>query len=159
MQRKIAFFDIDGTLTSEINGSIPDSTIQSIRKARANGHLMFINTGRCFQNVEERFRSIGFDGYVCGCGTNIYCDGKEVMHIAQSHEVIAKIWKVSQFLPVSHILISLSSVAVRVLPLSTWTPTILTTALLMAYCIQRIRPTFFFILHVRPMRLLLFLTV
>jgi hydroxymethylpyrimidine pyrophosphatase-like HAD family hydrolase len=78
MQRKIAFFDIDGTLTSEVDGSIPASAIRSIREARANGHLMFINTGRCFQNVEQRFRDIGFDGYVCGCGTNIYCDGRVI---------------------------------------------------------------------------------
>lgn len=91
MQRKIAFFDIDGTLTSEVDGSIPASTVQSIRKARENGHLMFINTGRCFQNVEPRFREIGFDGYVCGCGTNIYCDGKDVFYHPQSHETIMTI--------------------------------------------------------------------
>lgn len=63
-QRKIAFFDIDGTITSEKDGSIPDSAVLAIRQARENGHLMFINTGRCFQNVEPRFREIGFDGYV-----------------------------------------------------------------------------------------------
>ena len=96
MQRKIAFFDIDGTLTSEINGSIPDSTIQSIRKARANGHLMFINTGRCFQNVEKRFRDIGFDGYICGCGTNIYCDGNDILYVPQNHETVMKILQIAR---------------------------------------------------------------
>lgn len=89
--RKIAFFDIDGTLTSEIDGSVPDSAVYAIRAARANGNLMFINTGRCFQNVEKRFRAIGFDGYVCGCGTNIYCDGREVLHVAQTHETVMKL--------------------------------------------------------------------
>lgn len=84
--KKIAFFDIDGTLTSEIDGSIPSSAVWAIQKARANGNLMFINTGRCFQNVEKRFRDIGFDGYVCGCGTNIYCDGKDVLYTPMSHE-------------------------------------------------------------------------
>ena len=88
MTRKIAFFDIDGTLTSELDGSISESTRSSIRKARENGHLMFINTGRCFQNVEKRFQEIGFDGYVCGCGTNIYCDGKEVLYKSQTHDMI-----------------------------------------------------------------------
>ena len=71
--QKIAFFDIDGTLTSEIDGSIPQSAITAIRKARANGNLMFLNTGRCIQNVEPRFQEVGFDGFVCGCGTDIYC--------------------------------------------------------------------------------------
>ena len=80
--KKIAFFDIDGTLTSEIDGSIPESAVYAIRAARANGNLMFINTGRCFQNVEQRFRDVGFDGFVCGCGTDIYCDGAEILHTA-----------------------------------------------------------------------------
>lgn len=85
--RKIAFFDIDRTLTSEIDGSIPPSAIDSIRKARQKGNLMFINTGRCYQNVEQRFRDIGFDGYICGCGTNIYCSGRDILYVPQSHEV------------------------------------------------------------------------
>ena len=63
---KIAFFDIDGTLTSEKDGSVPKSASDAIRRARAAGNLMFINTGRCFQNVEERFREVGFDGYDAG---------------------------------------------------------------------------------------------
>ena len=44
--KKIAFFDIDGTLTSEIDGSLPKSAINAIRHARTFGHLMFINTDR-----------------------------------------------------------------------------------------------------------------
>lgn len=68
---KIAFFDIDRTITSELDGSIPESTRFAIKCARENGNLMFINTGRCFQNVEPRFRDIGWDGYVCGCGLHI----------------------------------------------------------------------------------------
>lgn len=89
--KKIAFFDIDGTLTSEIDGSIPQSTIDSIRKARENGHLMYINTGRCYSIIEEKFHEIGFDGFVCGCGTNIYCDGKEVMYTPSTHEITMEI--------------------------------------------------------------------
>lgn len=96
MDKKIAFFDIDGTLTSEVDGSIPDSAIKAIRQARTNGHLMFINTGRCFQNVEQRFRDIGFDGYICGCGTNIYCDGTDVLYHPQSHETIMTILKAAR---------------------------------------------------------------
>ncbi len=89
--KKIAFFDIDGTLTSEKSGAIPDSTVTAIRKAAAAGNLLFINTGRCFQNVEERFRAIGFDGYVCGCGTNIYYKDRELLHVSVSHDVTMQI--------------------------------------------------------------------
>lgn len=86
-RKKIAFFDIDGTLTSEKDGAIPMSAANAIRAARANGNLMFLNTGRCFQNIEERFRAVGFDGYVCGCGTDIYCGETRLLHIVQSHDV------------------------------------------------------------------------
>jgi hypothetical protein len=90
--KKIAFFDIDGTLTSEKDGSIPDSTKETIRQARANGHLMFINTGRCMQNVEKRFLDVGFDGVVAGCGTNIYGENyKELFYVKPSHKITNEI--------------------------------------------------------------------
>ncbi len=91
MNRRIVFFDIDGTLTSEVDSSIPNSAVTAIRKARENGHLMFINTGRCFQNVEPRFREIGFDGYVCGCGTHMICDGEEQFLLTQTPEITREI--------------------------------------------------------------------
>ena len=95
MDRKIAFFDIDGTLTSEIDGSIPLSTEKAIQKARENGHLMFINTGRCLQNVEKRFLEIGFDGVISGCGTNICCNEngtmRELLYVPQTHAITYEI--------------------------------------------------------------------
>ena len=94
--RKIAFFDIDGTLTSEVDHSIPQLTIQGIRQAREAGHLMFINTGRCYHNVPDRFRNIGFDGYVCGCGTNVHCDNKEILAVAQTHETAMEILDIAR---------------------------------------------------------------
>ena len=94
--KKIAFFDIDGTLTSEIDGSVPASAKEAIKKARDNGNLMFINTGRCYQNVEPRFREIGFDGFICGCGTNIYADGKELFHQTVSHDITLEILNIAR---------------------------------------------------------------
>jgi hypothetical protein len=77
--RKILFFDIDGTiLTDDGKRIIPDSTRLAIKRARENGHLTFVNTGRVFVNIEDNIRNIGFDGYVCGCGTYIRA-GKEVL--------------------------------------------------------------------------------
>ncbi|WMJ87475.1 HAD family hydrolase [Anaerocolumna sp. MB42-C2] len=76
MERKIMFFDIDGTILTEDTQTIPDSTVKAIRKARENGHLAFINTGRTYFNVENKIRDIGFDGFVCGCGTYINVDNK-----------------------------------------------------------------------------------
>lgn len=77
----IVFFDIDGTIISDDDQHIvPQSAISAIRAARKNGHLMYINSGRTIMNVEPELRDIGFDGYVCGCGTYIECDGKILLN-------------------------------------------------------------------------------
>lgn len=80
MDRKMIFFDIDGTIAAEETHMCPESTVSAIRKARENGHLTFINTGRTFFNVTEDIRSIGFDGYVCGCGTYINYNDKALLY-------------------------------------------------------------------------------
>ncbi len=81
MQQKIAFFDIDGTLTRETDGKVPDSAVQAIRAARKNGHRMFLCSGRCLFDIEPRFTDIGFDGIVAGCGTHVLLsDGTVLFH-------------------------------------------------------------------------------
>lgn len=69
--KKLLFFDIDGTLVEDNTGCIPLSTIQAIQGARKAGHLTFINTGRTWGNVDLNIQNIGFDGFLCGCGTEI----------------------------------------------------------------------------------------
>ncbi len=77
--RKAIFFDIDGTISSEETGIIPESAVRAIRKARENGHLTFINSGRTLTNIEEKYKQIGFHGYVCGCGTSIF-EGRKCIY-------------------------------------------------------------------------------
>lgn len=79
-QRKILFFDIDGTLISEVNNQIPESIKNALKQARENGHITIINTGRTRALVEPRLEDIGFDGYICGCGTYIEVNGKVLYH-------------------------------------------------------------------------------
>lgn len=86
--RKILFFDIDGTLITEDGRRyFPDSARRALAQARANGHLVFINTGRVYCNVTDEIKDAGFDGFVCGCGTSIYYDGKELFHNDVSRDV------------------------------------------------------------------------
>lgn len=80
MDRKMIFFDIDGTIVTEETHRCPESTVNAIKKARENGHYTFINTGRTFFNVTEDIRNIGFDGYVCGCGTYINYNNKPLLY-------------------------------------------------------------------------------
>lgn len=79
--KKAIFFDIDGTIaTEDSRGIIPESTKRAIRQARQNGSLTFINTGRTVFNLSRELRDIGFDGYLCGCGTYIEYGGEVLLH-------------------------------------------------------------------------------
>ena len=81
MDQKLLFFDIDGTLlTGGYPGYLPDSTVQALEQARERGHKVIINTGRTWAFLPEPLVTFPFDGYVCGCGTQIILDGKEIFH-------------------------------------------------------------------------------
>lgn len=88
----LLFFDIDGTLiTDDERRILPDSTRQAISKARKNGCLTFINTGRVFCNVESFIRNVGFDGYVCGCGGYIRVNDEVVFHKEYPQDLCRKL--------------------------------------------------------------------
>ena len=70
--RKLLFFDIDKTLLTPYPWTVPDSAKQALKEARYNGHLLFINSGRTYTMIPEIIKEMGFDGYVCGCGSQIY---------------------------------------------------------------------------------------
>ncbi len=76
----IIFFDIDGTILSHRTFKISDSTLSSIQMAKAKGNLIFINTGRTFAELDHTIKNIGFDGFVCGCGTYISYEKKVLLH-------------------------------------------------------------------------------
>ena len=73
----IIFFDIDGTIATEDERAIiPISTRNAIAQTRKNGNLTFINSGRTAFNISPKIKELGFDGYICGCGTYIEYEGK-----------------------------------------------------------------------------------
>ena len=69
-QNKLLFFDIDGTLIDD-DHQIPDSVIPALIKARENGCLLFLNTGRTLCNMDPRLREIPLDGRITGCGSRV----------------------------------------------------------------------------------------
>ena len=93
MSRKMLFFDIDGTLVAEGTHYLPQSAVNAIRKARENGHLVFINTGRTRFSIDDFLEEIGFDGYVCGCGTAIYVGEKTIFKNTLTKEYCREIIK------------------------------------------------------------------
>ena len=53
MKHKILFFDIDGTITSEIDGSISESTKGAIKQLIQNGYHVVAATGRPLSMCHE----------------------------------------------------------------------------------------------------------
>ena len=77
MNRKLIFLDIDGTLTPAGSNVIPDSALQAIRKAQANGHLVFLCTGRN-RGMLAPVLAYGFEGAVATGGGFVFA-GDEIL--------------------------------------------------------------------------------
>lgn len=69
MKKAALFFDIDGTILSEITKEIPQSALDAMLAAKKAGHLLFINTGRTLCSIPAQIKQFPFDGFLCGCGT------------------------------------------------------------------------------------------
>lgn len=82
---KIIFIDVDGTLT-DYQGNIPQSAIYAIRKARENGHLVYICTGRSRAEVYDNIWAIGLDGMIGGNGSYVEDHENVIFHNTLSAE-------------------------------------------------------------------------
>ena len=76
---KIVFLDVDGTITT-YEGEVPESCKRAIRLARANGHRVYMCTGRSTAENPPEITEIGFDGMIGGNGSYVESDGQVVMH-------------------------------------------------------------------------------
>lgn len=77
--KKLIFIDVDGTLVDYEN-NLPESAVVAIRKARENGHRVYMSTGRSKAEIYQNLWDIGFDGMIGGNGS--YVEGHEsvIMH-------------------------------------------------------------------------------
>ena len=75
MNKKLIFLDIDGTLVSEM---LPPSynVIEAVKGARANGHKVFLCTGRNMPIIGKDIIDVGFDGVIASAGSHIEIEGK-----------------------------------------------------------------------------------
>ena len=90
--RYIIFLDIDGTLLS--HEGIHVRTLDGIRRAKAEGHLVFINSGRPLCFIEKKVTEpTEPDGIVSGMGTVITIGGKTVYSSPLSREELEFLWR------------------------------------------------------------------
>ncbi len=78
MGRKALFFDVDGTLLSEITHTVPDSAVSALDASRRAGNLVYINSGRTYSFLGEIENLVQCDGILCGCGTCVVERGRVV---------------------------------------------------------------------------------
>lgn len=78
MNKKFIFVDIDGTLFDYKSNSIPSSSLTAIQKANANGHSIFICTGRPFPDVGKEYFELPVDGFILSCGAHVIIKGKTI---------------------------------------------------------------------------------
>lgn len=94
MDKKIFFFDIDGTLSDgkSFVGGIPQSTIEAIEALRNNGHKVAIATGRPYESAKVFASDTRIDNVVCNGGYACYIQGKCItrkgMDLHDCHQVM-----------------------------------------------------------------------
>ena len=84
---KLIFFDVDGTLIGDKGQVLAQSTKEAIGKARDNGHICMVNTGRTWRLVADWLPGqADFDGYLLGCGSMARYRGEVLWHRTFSME-------------------------------------------------------------------------
>lgn len=79
MKVAAVFLDVDGTLVND-RGVVPDSARTAVRRARANGHLVFLCTGRSISQLWPEVVEIGFDGVVAAAGGYVEVGGEVLVN-------------------------------------------------------------------------------
>lgn len=87
---KLIFFDIDGTLVMP-DTSPSKRTVGAIRAARANGHKVFLSTGRLEVHVDRAVREIGFDGGIYSAGGRAVVDGTVIWDRPMPTDLVRRI--------------------------------------------------------------------
>lgn len=96
MDKKIVFFDIDGTVW-DWKGIIPDSTKEAIARLIANGHLPIICSGRARAHLKNKeLHSLGFPGVIAACGTHVEYEGRILYERFLDEAVIKEIIRLSK---------------------------------------------------------------
>lgn len=81
--------DIDGTVVN-YNLQIPDSAKEAIAQARANGHEIYLCTGRAKAEIYDFLWDLGIDGLILGNGSYVEHDGEVVHRQVMDQETVER---------------------------------------------------------------------
>lgn len=87
---KIVFFDVDGTLLSEVDRRVPLSTKEAIGKLIEGGMKVVVATGRPY-NLCEEFKKMGIDTFISANGALIKCKEEVIYKSVLSTETVREV--------------------------------------------------------------------
>ena len=94
MEKKIIFFDVDGTLVSDTGGieHVPESAKRAIALTRAKGNLVYLCTGRSKAEIYDFILECGIDGVIGAGGGYIEIGNQMLYHkkVTNKYMVIMK---------------------------------------------------------------------
>lgn len=95
MNKKIVFFDIDGTLL-DLKKQIPPSTKRAIEKLKNNGVNIAIATGRAPFMFEDIRKELGIDSFVSFNGQYVVFEGETIYNNPLGQDELVKLYKKTQ---------------------------------------------------------------
>jgi len=97
---KIIFLDVDGTLVN-YETQVPESAAEAVGLARANGHQIYLVTGRARPEVPEVLWDLGIDGMIGGNGSYIEHNNQVIQALTLSKAECTEVvhWLTEQDLP------------------------------------------------------------
>lgn len=90
MARKAVFLDVDGTFVT-YRGVVPPSAQEAVVAARANGHQVFLCTGRSTAELWDEILEPGFDGVIAAAGGYVEYAGEVLLHRSVPVEVVRRV--------------------------------------------------------------------
>ena len=84
---KVVFFDVDGTLLSEIDRSMHESTIEAIQRLIDKGIHVVITTGRPY-SLCSQLKELGINMFISANGAHIKCEERVLHKSVLSSEIV-----------------------------------------------------------------------
>lgn len=92
MEKKILFFDIDGTLLN-FEGEMPDSTRETLRRAKENGHSIVICSGRATYQIMPWLQDLS-DGLIASTGAYVRVGNNIIYEKILPREILDRVHQV-----------------------------------------------------------------
>lgn len=116
MERKMIFFDIDGTLTSAKQfGYVYESTREALRLLQENGHFVALATGRAAFRAREFQKQIKIPNMVCEGGNQLVMNDETISYELPDQPVFHQLYALAMQENIG-VAVSLEDSRVRISP-------------------------------------------